>query len=602
VLELVLDAARRHGDLEAQGWARHQLGTRAYGLGQVDAAHAMLQEALALRERIGDRHGAAATRQNLRVVSGPTPLLYRLSHVSLAVVAIVCALLIGTVGVAAGGILPGGVDTAAQLTVGVQGNGTVVSDDGSIRCADPSCRQEITRHRELLLRPQPDGGWEFARWTQACSGRSTCRLNVTGDTRAIALFNRVRDPREVIVNVRGKGTVVSRPVGIVCRADDVCRATFTRSRRVRLAAAAAPGHRFAGWAGGCKAAKPCTVTDGARRTVVRARFVPDPDAVTLTVDLRGDGQGLVTSRQSGIDCGELCTASYRDGSRVTLTAIAQPGSRFSGWTDPSCPSAASANTCTVTLANHRNVIAPFERLPNPAPPPAPPPPPPPTNTGSGGSPPPRGTLSVRITSPAEGRVFQAGERITYVAEVNDPQHAELDAIVWREDGIKIGNGRQITRDETPSGTHRIEATATASDGRADDASITIRVDPRPNRAPRVTITDPPNSQAYAAEWDRNSEPDTPRYYKDVQFTAMASDPDGDRLQYRWTDRSDPATVLSTKRSPSLRLSVPLGTPIDEQTNRRTATYDLVLTVTDDTHSSTASIRVSVYIPRLSEPS
>jgi hypothetical protein len=40
----------------------------------------------------------------------------------------------------------------------------------------------------------------------------------------------------------------------------------------------------------------------------------------------------------------------------------------------------------------------------------------------------------------------------------------------------IGNGRQLTRDETPSGTHRIEVTATTNDGRTDYADVTIRVE------------------------------------------------------------------------------------------------------------------------------
>jgi hypothetical protein len=594
VLELVLDAARRNEDLEAEGWARHQLGTRAYGLGP---ARAMLQEALALRERIGDDAGAAATRQNLRVVSGAVPLLYRLSHVSLTVVAIVCALLIGAAGVAGAQLLPGR-NAAAQLTIGIQGNGTVVSNDGSIHCDDPECHQEITGHRELLLRPQPDRGWEFAGWTQGCSGPSSCRLNVIGDTRVSALFKRVRHPREIVVNVQGQGTVVSRPAGIACRADATCRATFLRSRRVRLSAAATPGHRFAGWSGDCTGIR-CIINDDARQTRVRARFVADRDAVTLTVDLQGEGHGLVTNRQSGIDCGELCTASYRDGSRVVLTAVAQPGSRFSGWTDPTCP-LATGDTCTVILNDNRTVIARFERLPNPAPssppPPSPPPPPPPPSPPPPppppSPPPPPPPLSVRITSPAEGGVFQGGEPITYVAEVSNPQHAELDAIVWREDGIKIGNGRQLTRDETPSGTHRIEVTATTNDGRTDYDDVNIRVEPRPNRAPRIAIDAPLNNQQYTAEHLTESPPSS---YIEVQFRATATDPDHDRLEYRWTNRSDPATVLSTEPGPILRLSVPANTPLSAD-GGRTVIYDLVLTVSDGTHSPTASIRVSVSTP------
>ena len=117
-----------------------------------------LQRALALRERIGDRAAVEATRQNLRVAGGPPPLLARLSHVSLVVVAIVCTLLIGSAGVAGAGILSGG-GAGAQLVVGIQGDGAVVSDDGAIRCVGERCVTEHPVNTELLLRarPQPAG-------------------------------------------------------------------------------------------------------------------------------------------------------------------------------------------------------------------------------------------------------------------------------------------------------------------------------------------------------------------------------------------------------------------------------------------------------------
>ncbi|MDP8909193.1 MAG: hypothetical protein M3N47_08790, partial [Chloroflexota bacterium] len=413
VLELVLDAARRSEDLEAEGWARHQLGTRAYGLGRVDEARTGLQEALALRERIGDSAGAAATRQNLSVVAGRAPLLYRLSHLSLAVVAIVCALLIGAASVAGAEILSDG-NTAPDdasvtvpedddnnggargserrtLTVGVRGEGVVVSDDASIRCAKPRCRTQLALNRKVLLRARPQRGSEFARWNGACSGRSACRLVLTADTHVVALFKPVRDPRDVTVTVRGKGKVVSHPAGIACGADAQCQATFTRSRAVQLTAAAARGHRFAGWSGDCDGAARCVISNDSRRTTVGARFVADPEAVTLTVDMRGTGLGRVTSRPSGIDCGELCIASFARGS-VILTAVAQPGSTFAGWNDGRCQTT-TRNSCTVTLNRSRVVVTSFNTAtppppPDPSRPPQPAPPPPP--------PPPRFPLTVNI--------------------------------------------------------------------------------------------------------------------------------------------------------------------------------------------------------------
>lgn len=374
VLELVLAAAREDGDRAAEAAALHQLGTRAYGTGDVSTARRLLEQALALRERIGDAAGSETTRRNLAVVTGRAPLLYRLSHLPLPLIAIVCLLVIGAGGVASATVLGPGGGRVAQLSVGVQGEGRVVSDDGTIDCAIPECRVERALHGELLLSPQPQQGWEFARWTGGCAGRSACRLVLAGDTGVVAQFKRVRVAREVTVTVQGQGTVASRPAGITCRAGDRCRATFTRSRPLELTAAAAPGHRFAGWSRDCEGHRRCVIADDASRSEIHARFVADAHAVMLRVDVRGDGLGRVASR-SGIDCGQLCAASFGPGTRVALTAVAQAGSRFSGWSDPAC-AASTRNTCVVATDRSRTVVARFRAdatgpTPNPGPGPGP---------------------------------------------------------------------------------------------------------------------------------------------------------------------------------------------------------------------------------------
>ncbi len=368
VLDAVLRSAQASENSWAEGWATHQIGTRQYGLGNVPAAVTNLQRALELRERIGDRAGAEATRQNLRVAGGPPPLLARLSHLSLAVLAVMTALLIGASGVAGATIFGGGVvtgdgdDDAAgpALILSVAGRGAVASGGGSIRCSKAECRTQLDAGTRVLLRPEPQPGWQFSRWRGACRGRGACRVLVETDTRVAALFTRVADPRDVTVRVEGSGTVVSYPAGITCGAkDDGCRATFKRSGRVKLTAAAERGHRFAGWSGGCQGTGRCDISGNARRVAVGARFVADDDARTLTVVIRGDGDGRVVSRQSGIDCGEVCSASFARDTRVVLTAIPQEGSRFPGWTDPAC-AAAAGDTCTITLASSREVAVRFE--------------------------------------------------------------------------------------------------------------------------------------------------------------------------------------------------------------------------------------------------
>ena len=89
-----------------------------------------------------------------------------------------------------------------------------------------------------------------------------------------------------LVDVRGHGTVVSKPRGIAC--PHTCRALFVRGTHLRLRAVAAPGWRFTGFKSSfCNGARTICVFDmvsshdcvgGACPTGVfgvRARFVRD---------------------------------------------------------------------------------------------------------------------------------------------------------------------------------------------------------------------------------------------------------------------------------------------------------------------------------------
>ena len=65
----------------------------------------------------------------------------------------------------------------------------------------------------------------------------------------------------------------------------------------------------------------------------------------LSITLSGSGQGTVSSQPSGINCGTTCSASFDDGTTVTLTATAGATYTFTGWSG-ACSGTAS---CTVTL-------------------------------------------------------------------------------------------------------------------------------------------------------------------------------------------------------------------------------------------------------------
>ena len=47
--------------------------------------------------------------------------------------------------------------------------------------------------------------------------------------------------------------------------------------------------------------------------------------------LRLNARGTVSSSPAGINCGSTCTASFGSNTVVTLTAVADTGSAFAGW-------------------------------------------------------------------------------------------------------------------------------------------------------------------------------------------------------------------------------------------------------------------------------
>lgn len=82
----------------------------------------------------------------------------------------------------------------------------------------------------------------------------------------------------------------------------------------------------------------------------------------LTVVVRGDGSGSVTSSPTGLTCNGMvrCRAAFSPGTSVTLTAVADAGSTFAGWSGAACRDAVGPS-CTLTLDRTRFVRAAFAR-------------------------------------------------------------------------------------------------------------------------------------------------------------------------------------------------------------------------------------------------
>jgi len=148
----------------------------------------------------------------------------------------------------------------------------------------------------------------------------------------------------------GAGTVTSAPAGINC--PGTCTYGFGQNTQVTLTATPAANYAFTGWTGACTGTSTCNVTLTAAASVTAAFTA----AYSLTVSLSGTGTGTITSTPAGINCTTgTCSASFTQGTQVSLSEIAGSGDIFTGWSG----ACTGTGTCSVTLSAASSVTAGF---------------------------------------------------------------------------------------------------------------------------------------------------------------------------------------------------------------------------------------------------
>jgi hypothetical protein len=155
----------------------------------------------------------------------------------------------------------------ASLTVVLagQGQGTVLSDDGSIACP-PRCSTELDAGYPLTLTVDSAPGFTLLGWSGACSGSEACHLNADGAMTLTARIEPAVQPLQLAV--AGRGRIVSSAGS--CRRR--CSVRAETGAAVTFRARPAAGWKFVRWTSGCSGSRPrCTLTIDQSVTVA-ARF------------------------------------------------------------------------------------------------------------------------------------------------------------------------------------------------------------------------------------------------------------------------------------------------------------------------------------------
>lgn len=87
------------------------------------------------------------------------------------------------------------------------------------------------------------------------------------------------------------------------------------------------------------------------------RNPPPPSQIQLTVSIGTAKTGTVTSTPAGINCPTTCSATFAQGTQVTLTASPASSYSFSGWSG----GCSGSSACTITLNANTTIAANFSQ-------------------------------------------------------------------------------------------------------------------------------------------------------------------------------------------------------------------------------------------------
>ena len=189
---------------------------------------------------------------------------------------------------------------------------------------------------DVVITPVPAPGYKFLRWSGDCSGETaSCTLNMTQARTVTAEFSRIQRTLTTRVTPSAGGTV--NPSGTN---------GYPHGEMLTITAQPSAGYVLGRWEGDCSGSGSCTVTMDRARDVT-AVFVQQQRTLTTTASPSEGG----TISPAGAN-------SYQDGATVTVTATANAGHEFTGWSGD----CSGTRACHLVMDGNHSVTANFSTV------------------------------------------------------------------------------------------------------------------------------------------------------------------------------------------------------------------------------------------------
>ncbi|MFK7805089.1 MAG: choice-of-anchor Q domain-containing protein [Anaerolineae bacterium] len=238
---------------------------------------------------------------------------------------------------------------AVTATFGLESYAVAVATDGlgSGSVAKSPDAATYVYGTVVTLTATANGGSSFAGWSGDASGNSN-PITITVDaakaiTATFDLDAVVRYTVTTAMDGTGSGTIVQTPMA----------ADYASGTVITLTATADGGSNFAGWSGDASgSSNPITITVDAAKAITATFDLNAGDRYTVTTATDGTGSGTVVQAPMAAD--------YAAGTVITLTATADGGSSFAGW---SGDASGSSNPITITMDAAKAITATFDLIP-----------------------------------------------------------------------------------------------------------------------------------------------------------------------------------------------------------------------------------------------